>query len=139
MAQMSDLRKVIPPREPLRCSLSDTDIYEVRFEVLPERGKAGNITRMLVLRSFDGGRTWRQLRLRRDWRQWWAIVNGGLGGSAWPPAGEDVKDAFVKDGRFTISYCNLYEHGPKGQLYVWEMQHDTTKDQWKLALLEEVA
>ena len=134
-----DLRTVITPSEPLRLSLSEQEIYEVRIEILPRRGSGGGTSRMDVLRSTDGGKTWRPIRLRRNWRrQWWAIIKDGLGGSCWPPAGDDIKDAYIKDGKFTISYWNLYEFGPKGQAYAWEMQYDTKADQWDIALLEEI-
>ncbi|MDP1612769.1 MAG: hypothetical protein Q8M11_17080 [Sulfuritalea sp.] len=135
-----DLRTVIPQREPLRCSVSEHEIYEVRFEVLVRGGSDGSASRMDVLRSTDGGKTWRPVRLRRDWpRQWWPIIKDGLGGGWWPPSGSDVRDAYVKDDKFTISYCNFHEHGPKGQAYAWEMQYDANADRWDLVLLEEIA
>lgn len=139
MSTQLDLRTVIPPRQPLRCALSDREMYEVRIDVLRSHGSAGNVSRLAVLQSADGGQSWQKVRFRRNWwQQWWAIVNGGLGGSCWPPAGEDVRGAYVKDGKLSISYCNLRDHGPNGQSYVWEMQYDQKADRWDLALLEEV-
>lgn len=114
-------------------------MYEVKFEVLARRGPDGNTTRMEVRRSTDGGKNWSPVRLRRNWRrQWWQIIKDGLGGSSWPPAGEDVNAVYVKDGKFTIAYWNLYEFGPKGQAYSWEMQYDPAIDRWNLELLEEI-
>jgi len=94
---------------------------------------------MEVSRSVDGGKTWRSVRFRRNWRrQWWAIIKDGFGGGWWPPSGDDIRDVYVKDGKFTISYCNLFEHGPKGQAYAWEMQYDAKADRWELRLIEEI-
>lgn len=134
-----DLRTALPQPDPRRCNVSDSEAYEVRFEVLSRRGAEGRTTQMHVLRSTDGGKNWKAIRLRRNWRRhWWAIFWKGLGGSSWPPAGEDVNNAYVKDGRFTIAYWNLYEFGPRGQAYAWEMQYDPSIDRWNLALLEEI-
>ena len=133
-----DLRTVITPPKPVHCSVSECEMYEVRFEVLARRGPGGSTIRMYVLRSIDGGNTWEPVRFRRNWRRdWWAIFWKGLGGSSWPP-GDDFKDAYIKDGKLTICYSNLYEIGPKGQAYAWEMQYDTKADQWDIALLKEL-
>jgi len=133
-----DLRTVVSQAGPLRYSLNEREIYEVKFEVLSRGGPGGSTSRMDVLRSIDCGKTWRPVRLRRNWRQWWAIIKDGLGGGWWPPAGDYFKEAYIKDGKFVISYWNLYEFGPKGQAYAWEMQYDQKTDRWDLALLEEI-
>lgn len=134
-----DLRTVIKQPKPVCVSLNDREIYEVRFEVLAHRDPSGSTTRMAVLRSTDGCKTWCSLRLRRNWqRDWWAIIKDGLGGGWWPPSGDYFEDAYIKNDRFTIAYCNLYEHGLQGQAYKWEMQYEPTIDRWNLALLEEI-
>lgn len=115
------------------------DIYEVRCEKLARNGAGGNLSKINVFLSSDGGIKWRSLQFRRNWwQQGWAIIHKGLGGSCWPPASEDVRDVFIKDEKFSISYCNLYEHGINGQSYIWLMQYDIMKDRWDLSLLEEI-
>ena len=135
-----DLRTLITQPKPVRCSVSEHEMYEVRFEVLAHRAPGGSTSRMDVLRSSDGGSTWQPVRIKRNWRrQWRAILMKGLGGLDWPPCWEDFKAAYIKDGAFTISYHSSYsEFGPKGQAYVWEMQYDPAIDRWNLALLEEI-
>lgn len=135
----ADLRALIKKPAPVRCYVNEQEVYEVTFDVLAREGPGGSTLHMSVSRSTDGGRTWKTLRLRRNWRaQWWLIVKDGMGGGWWPPAGDYFKDAYIKDGRIAIAYWNLHEFGPKGQAFVWEMQYDPGIDRWNLALLEEV-
>jgi hypothetical protein len=138
MKNECDLQSVVPSRESLRRILNEREIYEVRFEALSQRAAGGKVSRMHVFRSVDGGKTWLQIPFKRMWRQWWAILNGGLGGSLWPPAGEDVRDAYFKDGRFSICYGNLFEHGPDGQAYFWEIQYCPDRNQWEIGKSKEV-
>jgi hypothetical protein len=135
-----DLRTVLTRPEPVRCSVSAEEVYEVRFEVLACRDRLGHTNRMHVLRSIDAGKTWQPVRIKRNWRkQWRAILVKGLGGLDWPPSREDFIAAYVKDGAFTVSYHGAYsEGGPNGQAYVWEMQYAPNIDRWNLAMLQEI-
>jgi|GEM_PF-3875278 len=131
-------RESFNSRETIRIFLKQ-DIYEVCFEKLPRNGTACQLSKINVFLSSDGGKKWRSLRFRRNWwQQGWAIIHKGLGGSCWPPAGEDVREAFIKDEKFSISYCNLHEHGINGQSYIWLMQYEIMKDRWDLSLIEEL-
>ncbi|WP_143044596.1 MULTISPECIES: hypothetical protein [Delftia] len=130
-------RELFNSQETIRFSLKQ-HIYKLHFEKLPRNGTGGQLSKINLFLSSDGGKKWRLLRFRRNWwHQGWAIIHKGLGGSCWPPAGEDVRDAFIKDEKFSISYCNLHEHGISGQSYTWLMQYDITKDRWDLSLIEE--
>lgn len=134
-----DLRTVLTQPKPVRCSVDEHEVYEVRFEVLAGRCRSGSAIRMHVLRSIDGGQSWQSLRFRRNWRrQWWPIIKDGLGGGWWPPGGDDFKVACIKDGKLAISYWNLWELGPQRQAYVWEMLYDPVADLWNLSLIEEI-
>ena len=133
-----DLKAVVQNRESLCRTLNEQEVYEVRFETFSQRGTGGSVSRMQVFRSMDGGKTWRPIAFKRMWHQWWSIFNGGLGGSLWPPAGEDVRDAYFKDGRFSISYGNLFEHGADGQAYFWEIQYYPDRNRWEIRKVEEI-
>lgn len=131
-----DLRTLIEQPASVRVALSDYELYEVRFEVLAARGAGGVAVLMWVFRSLDNGHTWNMLGLKRNWyRQWWAILKGGLGGS-WPPSWSDFREAYIKNGKFSIAYCNPYDPAPSGECCIWEMQYDPAIDRWDLSLLD---
>lgn len=133
-----DLRAISTPQPTLRCSISEHEIYEVRFETLRRYGSSGGTDTMRVFRSLDCGQAWQSVRLRRNWpRHWWSIFWHGLGGTHWPPDGNFVEAVYSKDGKLAISYCNPWELGLQGQAYVWEMVYDLRADTWDLYKLKE--
>lgn len=128
-----DVGHVAPRRATLRCGEHGHDLYEVRFEVACRGEPAGASQRLHVVRSSDCGATWDELGFKRQRSQWWAVFNTGLGGSQWPPAPEHVRDAYVKEGDFTIQYGNPFELGPQGEFFIWEMQYNAHRQRWRLS------
>ena len=57
------------------------DLYMTTVEHLSERGPTGALRRGHLLRSTDGGESWREIPLRLSWRHWHYTF-----ATHWPPA-----------------------------------------------------
>lgn len=127
-----DLRKIAIPTAPIRCVINDLECYEIRIEALVKYGKDGALRQLRVFHSIDGAQTWEEVPLKLTWKARWNLIYNYVGGDRWPPCGEDVADASIKDGRLTIEYSQIYLFSADGMVTRWEAQYQPEKRRWMI-------
>lgn len=131
-----DLRELALAAPPFRCEISGNDVYEVRRDPLAQVTGDGNFRELRVFHSSDGGATSQEIALKLAWRDWWKHRFNYVGGDRWPPAGEDIMDAKVRDGRLTLTYCQPYLFTADGEVNVWQAQYCPEISRWTLSPAE---
>lgn len=124
------------PPAPMRCKMSELEFYDVLIADLSNRGPGGQAKRVCVLQSSDGGRTRVEIPLRLTWGARWEHWIKGVGGDIWPPRGEDVENASVKNGRLTFRYSTIFQPNKNGTVSRWEAEYWPEKRRWTVRLLE---
>lgn len=130
---VGDLRELALPAPSFRCEISKRDVYEVRCDPRAQATGHGNFLDLRVFHSSDRGATSREVALTLTWRDWWQHKFNYLGGDRWPPAGEDLMEAYIKDRRLSLTYCQAYLFTADGEIPVWEAQYWPEEARWRLS------
>lgn len=119
--------------KPIRLLLDDRQAYEVQVHRLPRRGTGGAHDCLRVFYTCDAQRTWSELGFRLNWRSWLRYVIGGSGGDCWPPRGEDVFKASIRNGKLVIRYGSLFQSNNAGKVMALEATYSIEEQRWSIA------
>lgn len=131
-----DLRTISTPSPSVRCAINDAEVYELRLIVLPQSGPGGATRKIEVMHSADGASTWSNVPLRLTLKSWWRHIFNHVGGDIWPPRGEDVEGASIKDGKLTLRYSDIFSRRPDGCIACWEAVYLPGIGRWEIYFLE---
>lgn len=133
---ISNKHLVSLPTRLIHCAVDELESYEVQIIPLETFGKGGVAKRLRVRRSLDGGVSWDEIPMKLTLKSWWNCIYNYVGGDRWPPCGEDVEAASIKNGRLTIRYSQAYLFSADGKVTIWEAQYWPSVNRWTIQFLE---
>lgn len=114
------------------CRVNQNEAYEIYLQDRSERGGNGEAQDIRVVRiDADGDRA--EIPMRLSLGGWWRHVIKGIGGDLWPPRGEDLENASIKNGRLTFRYSTVFLPNMDGTVSSWEAKYVAEKGVWFVA------
>ncbi|MBC7814167.1 MAG: hypothetical protein H7175_23635, partial [Burkholderiales bacterium] len=81
----ADPKKNQWPSIPMRCEVSEHEYYDLLLEDITGRGRNGQVQKIRIFHSVDGGKSRTEIPLKLTWQGWCEHIFKYVGGDMWPP------------------------------------------------------
>ena len=124
------------PPSPMECKISETDTYEILLEDRYKTGPNGEAKTIRVFHLSHASPVREEISMRLTFRAWCDYFFKGIGGDLWPPRGEDMQNASIKNGRLTFRYSTIFQPNRDGSVSCWEAEYWPARRRWTVRFLE---
>lgn len=124
------------PNAPMRCDINQQEYFDIFLEHLSKRGPNGAGRRIRIFHSVDGGKTQVEIPLKLTWKSMYEHYFNYVGGDMWPPCGEDVQNASIKNGRLTFRFASVFQPNRDETVTSWEAEYLPDKKRWTIRFFE---